>query len=557
MVRAMANATARVWSFGRRALRRRSGGHVEPLGAVRCIRTGYFPEDLDYIDPEAPLLAERLGMRWRYMDDPTLQSPVLERNNVGMGMLVLNRPQGLDLPSVNTLYTRLRNLEVNSFKRFVGFTAFEPGPFCSGLDPRELLLAATSASQRSGSLPRFSRALLWNSQELAHLIADFRKPIVSQISGAAADHGAALGSLGFFAGAHEESEVSVDACFAGLTPAGGLCYVLARLDWHLGEYLALTGLPLRGTDLVYSGMVRHWMSPDALPFLELTAEKQLDVSEADGRTLLDEHSLCLPDVPRDESGKPSLEGILGVAPLVRRCFGKKSVPHIMGALRDIAAKGGARGDREFATLCLDRMERASPMALHATLRLIREARLDIQQEAKMSAMQEVRPLPGVHGESGALAKVLRLELRVLQRMLAEEDAIIGLHARCLGRELRAGDWSRKNANDVLSEEVDDMLSERSDRLGDMADFRVAPRSEFSLSTHPLLRRYHPDYDPHTGLDHDPAWAAQEAARWSPELFAEERRQAIEDLLGDEDPALYGLSRWTRVEPNPGTAGSPR
>ena len=35
------------------------------------------------------------------------------------------------------MYRRLRNLEVNSFKRFVGLTAREPGPFCVGIDPKE------------------------------------------------------------------------------------------------------------------------------------------------------------------------------------------------------------------------------------------------------------------------------------------------------------------------------------------------------------------------------------------------------------------------------------
>jgi len=56
------------------------------------------------------------------MDDPTLCAPVLERSNVGMGMLVLNRAAGLDLPTINLLYRRLRDCEVNSLMRFVGLT---------------------------------------------------------------------------------------------------------------------------------------------------------------------------------------------------------------------------------------------------------------------------------------------------------------------------------------------------------------------------------------------------------------------------------------------------
>lgn len=58
---------------------------------------------------------------------------------------------------------RLRDLEVNSLKRFVGLTAMEPGPFCVGLDVKELLLAAVY-TQKQGALPDFATALLWNSQ---------------------------------------------------------------------------------------------------------------------------------------------------------------------------------------------------------------------------------------------------------------------------------------------------------------------------------------------------------------------------------------------------------
>lgn len=34
-----------------------------------------------------------------------------------------------------------------------------------------------------------------------------------------------------------------------------------------------------------------------------------------------------------------------------------------------------------------------------------------------------------------------------------------------------------------------------------SDYHYIPRSEFALSSHPKLRRYHPDFDPATGLDH--------------------------------------------------------
>lgn len=503
------------------------------VGAVRGIRAGFFPDDEDYIDPSGPLFAERLGVRWRYMDDPTLQAPVLERSNVGMGMLVLNRPAGMDLRATNSLYRRLRDVEVNSLKRFVGLTAVDPGPFGASLDPRELLLAATAAT-RTGRLPRFSRALLWHHQELAHLVADFRKPVVAQLSGSASS-GASLASLASFSGVWEDSEVAVDSCMAGLVPMGGMTYILGGLPFHLGEFLALTAWPVKGVDLVYAGLAKHWLSPEALPFLELTAEKHLEVSEADSRALLNEHSLPLPPGLEEGGSLPSR-----LIPLIDRAFRGSGVGEIVNELKRMAMENN-KGAKLFANECLARMHEGSPLALHATLALVQEAR----QGALAAAAIARAPTHGLdeRGQHGPLMDALRRELRAQERLLCSSDAVVGLHARCLGQTGRCA-WSRKNVTDVVRDvEVKDLLAppERG------ADFAVLNRSEVSLSSHPRLRRYHPDFNAETGLDHDPQWMAAEAQRWSPDLFAEERRRLVGELLGDVDPAAAGLSRWTRVD----------
>ncbi|CAE8706108.1 unnamed protein product [Polarella glacialis] len=484
------------------------------------------------------------------MDDPSLRANILERSNVGMGMLVINRAQGLDLASVNDLYRRLRDLEVNSLKRFVGVTAMEPGPFCLGVDPKELLLAATCA-RITGKLPRFSRALLWHSQELAHLMADYRKPLVCQMSGSSRESGAAMACLASFAGAHDDSEIVVEACFNGLVPFGGMTYVLGSLKWNLGEFLALTGWPVRGSDLVYTGLVQHWLSPEALPFLELTAEKQLEVSEADARALLDEHSLPLPGGLRDAASLEEGDSLQrSFIPLINEAFSaeKSSPSAIQQALEEIKTRSSLTPSQlEFVQECLDRMSKASPLAAHATLRLIREAKRVIKESGLAS--HDSPGQHGEHGEHGALVHVLRLELKAQQKLLCSKDAILGLHARCMGQELQRGEWSRRDLSDMTVQEVDDVVNVKEPASASAEEplFAVHSRSEMPLSAHPRLRRYHPDYDPATGLDHDPVWMASETKRWSPDLFAEERRQAVEELLGDSDPALFGLSRWTRVE----------
>merc|ERR1719362_881934 len=286
-----------------------------------------------------------------------------------------------------------------------------------------------------------------------------------------------------------DSEVVVDACSTGLVPDGGLTYALAQLPWHLGEFLALTGWPVRGADLVYIGLVKHWVSHDALPFLELTAEKHLEVSEHDSRVLLLEHSLPVPPGLGEQDSVPR-----GVIPLVADAFSRANINEIADELKRMADNQQDQTLKNFASDCLRRMEMASPIALHVTLRLI--------QEAKRLLKQERPPAPGHiggHGERGAL----------VQEEIVNRDP-------------------RPEANEG-------------------EDFAVCDRSEFPFSQHPRLRRYHPDYNPKTGLDHDPAWMAQEVRRWSPDLFADRRQRAVEELLGGRDPSRYGLSRWVRVD----------
>ncbi|PHJ15276.1 enoyl- hydratase isomerase family protein, partial [Cystoisospora suis] len=73
-----------------------------------------------------------------------------------------------------------------------------------------------------------------------------------------------------------------------------MSFVLSNLRGSLGVFLALTGHPLSSSDLVWSGLCRRWISPEALPLLELTAEKQLEVSERDAAVMLEEHYLQPP-----------------------------------------------------------------------------------------------------------------------------------------------------------------------------------------------------------------------------------------------------------------------
>mmetsp|Transcript_42677 Transcript_42677/g.91542 ORF Transcript_42677/g.91542 Transcript_42677/m.91542 type:complete len:539 (+) Transcript_42677:73-1689(+) len=487
---------------------------IAHCGAFRGVITGFDVKDPDFIDPELPLFARPVNECWRYMDDPTLASSILERNNVGMGMLVMNRQQGFNLPMVNDLYKRLRNLEVNTLKRFVGLTSAAPGPFSEGIDPQELLLAVAAA--KGGKLPSFSMALLWHQQELAHLVFNYWKPVVCQVSGIARNEGAALAFMASNSGVWQGSSMRFDACQSGLIPMGGSTFALAKVEQKcegLGKLLAATGLPLEGQVAYAAGLTKSCISPDALPFLELTAEKHLEVTEELSGVLLKEH---------DIEGEKPLPGYLQ---RVANGFDGTDVKQLATAVRTSAGRVDEDLGKALMSSC--------PTALKLTVEAIKYS---VKNLNKKGLTDEER-----------LLKALRLELAMQKRLLGMPDVAKALHRRCTGSapEPKSGEPRLSDAEVAeLIQEVDEAPGGARLQDGDI-NFFVPERSEMSLSAHPRLRRYHPDYDPKTGMDHDPIWMKGEATRWDPGFLAEERAQAIAQMTGQKDPAEYGQARFVR------------
>eukprot|EP00392_Amoebophrya_sp_AT5.2_P000538 g539.t1 len=395
------------------------------------------PEELveDLVDPRDALFASRREQR--YFDDPAMTKPVLERSNTGMGYLVLNHDStanyatsvgstsssassswssssssssknavdghglysvtdgptsttpsaGLDLPGTNLLIRKLRDLEVNSTKRFVVLThnmddTFEArerrkalgedpeaGFVLDGISERDYLLlmaaekkvyvdvgdscnrepgrswstsrspggSATSGAASPTSSSALARrraarmqslmgavererevlsvapapgigghveglrasttrvfdAFLQHFQELALLLADYRKPVLTLFPGHVRQEAVALLGFSEMSAACASTKVFLpDMRKRGIL--GGTSLLLSQNP--IARFCALSRVPLAGADVVYGGIAQHYVSPDALEFLQLSAEKiSFSVTEKDGRTLLKEHFLGLPD----------------------------------------------------------------------------------------------------------------------------------------------------------------------------------------------------------------------------------------------------------------------
>jgi len=196
------------------------------------------------------------------------------------------------------------------------------------------------------------------------------------------------------------------------------------------------------------------------------------------------------------------------------------------------------------------MRENSPLAMQLTFELVRRVqRLRHSLMAETGVMADEwkrmvrisRRLPSTAEEDSlvqmyeaieerCLTEALTLETRVLHRLMLHPDLLEGLRAS-LTRESEKyyypPQWAHPSINSVAASLVDGFFKP----LAAEHEFSVRERSGFPLSAHPKIRRLHPDYDAHTGYDHDPGFMQQEVVRWADDFCLGDRMR-LEELLTD-------------------------
>ena len=487
------------------------------------VRTGFFRSDPSppakpyyFIDPEDPLFS--VADEYRYTDDPTMQSPVLERSNVGMGMLLANSKVS-NLGFVNMMYRKLRDLEVNTLKRFTAVTMSDKKAIVGPMGLRHLLLLNEACKSDNCELAKYQfLESLRNQADLALVVSDYFKPLITLLNGQ--DSGVGIATLANNAGCYKDSQIAFNLNQYGMVPTGGLSFALAKTPWHIGEFFALTSRKVTGQNILLSGLAKRWISPEAFPFMEVTSEHKLEVSEKDANALLSEHFLT---PPTEWSLKPFVN-------LINEAFGQEHFEDIVRSLRRVGASQSSDPKQAaFAKECLDRMTMADPLALRLTHALIRRARghiqsvtqraIDEEGEETVSFMERRHPnLFQSQISRPAMIESLKDELRVAYRLLGTDQLGMRLHAYIIGQGRKDDDWDRVTFSTSK-------LAEYFEPLPAGMDYRYSERSDFPLSAHPKLRKFHPDYNPKTGMDHDPQFMANQVVRWSDDYMQAE----IEEL----------------------------
>ena len=314
------------------------------------------------------------------------------------GRLRLNRPRALNALTPGMVADIRRAIEAWRHDPGLDIVLIEGAgekAFCAGGDIREVYEAG-----RAGDF-EFGRRFWSEEYRLNAALAAYPKPVVSLMHGYVMGGGVGIGCHVSHRVADPDVRLAMPECAIGLIPDVGGTLLLAHAPGHIGEYMALTGARLKGTEARYAGFADYVMSQSDWPSL-------IDALVRDGDpALLSAVSQPSSPWPRDRSDT------------IRKVFGQQDIPAITAAAAGTEFEAGLR--------------KASPLSLFAKLELVRRAR----------AFDRIEP-------------ALRQEFCFTARAAEQADLLEGIRAVLIDRD-NAPDWRYPTIGDVPPGLIDDLL----------------------------------------------------------------------------------------------------
>ncbi|ESZ20937.1 MULTISPECIES: enoyl-CoA hydratase/isomerase family protein [unclassified Mesorhizobium] len=238
-------------------------------------------------------------------------------------------------------------------------------------------------------------------------IARFEKPYVALIDGIVMGGGVGISFHGSHRLLTENAQFAMPEVGIGFFPDVGASHLLPGLGGSFGMYLALTGIRIRYGDALWSGLATNTIkAQDQAGFLDRL------VATGDPEAALRGFSVPA----RRETDSPTLEAIA-------RHFAQPSLSDIIGSL-ERAAPADA-----FAAKTLATIRTRSPTSLHVAWR-------------EISA-----------GLTLSMDECMRMEFRILNRMLAGHDFYEGIRAAIIDKG-SSPQWRPAGIDDVGAADVD-------------------------------------------------------------------------------------------------------
>ena len=326
------------------------------------------------------------------------------------GVVTLTRPQALNAVThgmVTALAKALRSWERDDGVDVVVVKA-EGRAFSAGGDIMHIYEAG-----QAGKPPVEFFA---DEYRLNAYIAGYRKPYVSLIDGIVMGGGVGISFHGSHRVMTENAQFAMPEVGIGFFPDVGASHLLPDLGGSFGMYLALTGNRIRYGDALWSGLATHTVK----------AEDQAGILDRLVLTGDPESVLRGFFVPAmRETDGPALEAIA-------RHFGQASLQDVIDSLERAA------GGDEFAAKTLATIRMRSPTSLRVAWRQI-------------SA-----------GQTLSMGECMRMEFRILNRMLAGHDFYEGIRAAIIDKGSKP-QWRPAGLDAVSETDVDAYFAPLGDR----------------------------------------------------------------------------------------------
>ncbi|KAL1506405.1 hypothetical protein ABEB36_005775 [Hypothenemus hampei] len=272
----------------------------------------------------------------------TEESDVLFREVDGRGVIILNRPKALNslnLSMVNKIYPTLQQWEKD--KKLVIVKGNGGKAFCAGGDVKAIAEAAFKGANLGYEF--FKKEYTNNG-----LIGAYKIPYIALIDGIVMGGGVGLSVHGRYRVATERSLFAMPETQIGLFPDVGGSYFLPRLNGKLGWYLALTGVRLKGSDILKAGIATHYIDSTNLNAIE--EELLKSSNDSDIKTVLN-------NFQKEDKSEFSLAPYLDQ---INACFSAPTIEEIYDRLN----KDGSKWAQDTINL----LNKMSPTSLKITMK---------------------------------------------------------------------------------------------------------------------------------------------------------------------------------------------
>ncbi|KAI8060965.1 ClpP/crotonase-like domain-containing protein [Gongronella butleri] len=381
------------------------------------------------------------------------QAEVLQRQNLGVREIVLNRPKklnALNIDMVRAMMPLLQSWEKSDLAKAVIIKSEPNTAFCAGGDVKTVVDLAAEG--------KFDEACQFFEEEyqLDHLIATLDKPFISIMDGITMGGGVGLSVHAPFRIATENTLFAMPETKIGFLPEVGGSFFLPRLDGQLGVYLGLTGARLKGVDAIYAGIATHYVPSSRLEALEARLSELDNPTHDMINNAIEEFSGEL-----DEEATFSLGGDIRAA--IDRCFKYDHVSEIVAALKK--EQGGAAD--AWAQAALKMLQGMSPTSLKVTLQQLRS------------------------GATLSVAQCFKMEYHLVQKFLKDHDFKEGVYSVLVNRGKKA-EWQPATLDAVddkkIAADYFNAPSPLTLNLLNKKDFKQYPHRKYMLPSEEEIKR---------------------------------------------------------------------